>query len=366
MTLGGPSKVAKVDLEKGEVLTELSTGPGPWGARLNYDETKLYTADKGETRGYGQQGITASVFDTAFDIATNVIPIGKTTDHIILSPDGKELWATSNADHNIHVIDAATEEVVAIIPMPNDGDTHGSTFIAYTDDGAGGVAAEVVSCFSGLRGSALAAQTAYIAQPKVEIAVGRSGFVAKELKVEASSDPLRLIIFNSGGTSTGQITFDAPDLGITGIALMPGERYETEWVPVAGSYLATTNKAPASELPITVSEPAPEATAEATGVHEIAVEATNFVFEPTEITVKAGETVRFVITNGDDEKHNLVGIGEGLNLLSPDVDPGRDHDLRVGRARRARRVHDPVCLPPGHGHDDDHRGVGLPTERTSL
>ena len=89
VTLGGPSKVAKVDLEKGEVLTELSTGPGPWGARLNYDETKLYTADKGETRGYGQQGITSTVFDTAFDIATNVIPIGKTTDHIILRPTAR-------------------------------------------------------------------------------------------------------------------------------------------------------------------------------------------------------------------------------------------------------------------------------------
>ena len=213
---------------------------------------------------------------------------------------------------------------MAIIPMPNDGDTHGSTFIAYTDDGAGGVAAEVVSSFSGLRGSALAAQTAYIAQPKLEIAVGRSGFVAKELKVEASSDPLRLIIINNGGTSTGKVTFDAPDLGITGLELMPGERYETEWVPVAGLLRRDHQQGAQHGAPdhgLRAGTPTPPQ--RRTGVHEIAVEATNFVFEPTEFTVKVGETVRFVIRNGDDEKHNLVGIGEGLNLLSPDVDPGQ-------------------------------------------
>ena len=31
----------------------------------------------------------------------------------------------------------------------------------------------------------------------------------------------------------------------------------------------------------------------------------------------------FVLFNGDDEKHNMVGLGPDANLLSPDVDPGQ-------------------------------------------
>jgi plastocyanin len=325
VTLGGPNKVAKVDLEKGEVIAELSTGPGPWGARLSYDESKLYVADKGETGGYGQQGITMTIYDTQFNIVTNVVPIGKTTDHCILSPDGTEVWATSNAQHGIWVVDTATEEVVATIKMPNDGDTHGSTFIQYSDDGQGGVTGEVVSSFTGLRGSALAAQRQFITTPTVVIGIARSGFSQPEVTVETGAT-VRLRIENVGGTSTGTVTFESADLGIAQIALQPGERQDIEWTAPAeaGQYTATTNKTPNDTLTITVTAPA-TAPAETTmeGARVIKVNAVNFVYDPTEIHVKAGETVHFVLYNGDDEKHNMVGIGEGMNLLSPDVDPGQ-------------------------------------------
>jgi plastocyanin/DNA-binding beta-propeller fold protein YncE len=323
VTLGDPSKVAKIDLEKGAVIEELSTGPGPWGARLSYDESKLYVADKGETGGYGQQGITMSIFDTHFDIATNVVQVGKTTDHIILAPDGKEVWATSNADHGIWVVDTASEQVVATIMMPNGGDTHGSTFIQYADDGQGGVKAEVVSSFTGLRGSALKAQRDYIAQPKLAIGIGNKGFVEPQVSVEAGTT-VRLTIENSGGTGTGTVTFDSPELGLIGISLGPGERFEQQWTaPAAGQYTATTNKKPNDTLTVVVIAPqAPAETPVAGGPQVIAINAVNFKFDPADIHVRAGQTVHFVLTNGDDEKHNMVGIGEGVNLLSPDVDPG--------------------------------------------
>src|SRR3990170_543237 len=84
VTEGDGQKVKKIDLEKMEVIGEVSTGPGPWGARLSCDESKLYTADKGESAGYGQQGRTSTIIDTKFNIVTNVVPIGRTTDHILL------------------------------------------------------------------------------------------------------------------------------------------------------------------------------------------------------------------------------------------------------------------------------------------
>ncbi len=75
-------------------------------------------------------------------------------DHIIMSPDGGEMWATCNTSHEIVVLDAKTHALKTRIPMPNGGDSHGGVFVAYTR-GANGVAAEVVSDQNGLQGSAL-------------------------------------------------------------------------------------------------------------------------------------------------------------------------------------------------------------------
>src|SRR3990172_4242065 len=154
VTEGDGQKVKKIDLEKMEVIGEVSTGPGPWGARLSCDESKLYTADKGESAGYGQQGRTSTIIDTKLNIVTNVVPIGRTTDHILLSPDCKYFLANSNADHDIWIYDAETEELVDVVTMPSDGDPHGGTFVQWRADGNDGVVGEVVSTLTGLRGSA--------------------------------------------------------------------------------------------------------------------------------------------------------------------------------------------------------------------
>ncbi|MEK7682098.1 MAG: hypothetical protein AAB369_04655, partial [Chloroflexota bacterium] len=221
VTLGGHSKVAKVDLVNMKVVEEVTTGPGPWGARLSYDETKLYVADKGEAGGYAQMGRTMTIIDTQTNTVSNVVPIGVTTDHIILSPDGKELWATSNADHEIHVIDADKEERTAIIKMPNDGDTHGSTFVRYFDDGKGGVAAEVVASFTGLRGSARKGQLAALRGERptlVKISPPNaffglpSRFTPDTITVKPAGT-VRLTFINAGGTSGGVVAVDSQALG---------------------------------------------------------------------------------------------------------------------------------------------------------
>ena len=68
--------------------------------------------------------------------------------------------------------------------------------------------------------------------------------------------------------------------------------------------------------------PTPEA-ASTGGPHVVTINAQGFAFDVTTVAVKAGETVRFVIANGDDEKHNLVGLGDAAHLLSPDVASGQ-------------------------------------------
>ncbi|MBI4507199.1 MAG: cupredoxin domain-containing protein [Chloroflexi bacterium] len=337
VTMGGHSKVAKIDLEKGKVLDELTTGPGPWGARISLDGTKLYVADKGEAYGYGQQGRTMTVIDTQHDIATNVVPIGLTTDHIIISPDGKELWATSNADHSIVVVDADSEQVVATIKMPNDGDTHGSTFIEYRDDGKGGVVGEVVASFTGPRGSALKkqkemlsgakAQTIKISPKNVFFGIP-SAFNPANMTAKPGEE-LRLVFANAGGTSGGLVAAESPALGLARTELKPGSR-KTVVVkaPTAEGEFRVTNPLDPQGKPLVITikqtardagTPAPAAAAPA--VREVKVVAQSIAFEQKEIRLKAGERVRFVLENRDDEKHNIVA-GE-LGLLTPDAGNGK-------------------------------------------
>jgi DNA-binding beta-propeller fold protein YncE/plastocyanin len=330
VTLGGESKVAKIDLEKGVLIDELSTGPGPWGARLSYDGTKLYTADKGEAYGYGQQGRTMTVFDTESNIATNVIPIGLTTDHIILSPDGKELWATSNADHSIVVVDAEREVVIATLPMPNDGDTHGSTFIQYNSDGKGGVVGEVVSSFTGLRGSARQQQLALLkgGKPQTVMISPRkpSSFNPATLTVKPGAD-IKISFVNNSGTSGGVGAAESKELGLSRVELKPGERrtISVKAPTQEGDYKVVNPLDPSGKpLVISVKAAAANAPTGATGsIREIKLVSEHIKIDQKEVKVKAGEKVRFVFVNHDDEKHNLVGIGEGLNLISQDVGAGQ-------------------------------------------
>jgi len=160
VTSAAEETVAKIQrgLKPGErdrVVAEVQTGPGPYGLRLNIDDTEVWVADKGELGP--KNGATITIVDAQTNavkrtLATNCIR----NDHIVLSPDGAEMWAACNASHEIVVIDTKTYAITHRIPMPNGGDSHGGVFVQY-GGAAAKVTAEVVSDINGLQGSALAA-----------------------------------------------------------------------------------------------------------------------------------------------------------------------------------------------------------------
>lgn len=329
VTSGAEARVHKINLETMKDEGEVQTGPGPWGARISYDQTKLYTADKGEGPGYNQQGRTSTVIDLQTFGVVNVAPIGITTDHAILSPDGKEIWYTSNAEHNIYVLDTATDKISTVIKDPADGDIHGGVFVQYKDDGKGGVVGEVVADYSGLHGTALTAERQYVAQPTLAIPMDRNGFLQKSLSLQAKpGDTVRLAIKNVGGTNAGKITFQAKEMGIDAVTLDPGQTKEVNWkVPAqASSVQAQSSQKPNDTVSISVKAPQAPAAAVAPASdapRAIALKGKGMAWDVTAITVKAGEKVQFKISNADDEKHNLVGISDGMNLIAPDVGPGQ-------------------------------------------
>jgi len=60
---------------------------------------------------------------------------GYEVDHVLLSPDGKEMWATANGEGRIFVFDAKTRKQTHVIDMPNFGDPHGLVWVQYDEDG---------------------------------------------------------------------------------------------------------------------------------------------------------------------------------------------------------------------------------------
>jgi hypothetical protein len=127
------SNAAKMDVETGEVIWTNGTGIGPYGATLNADETELWIADKGEAAGH--YGRTLTVIDAESGQHLGTLFGGYMVDHVLLAPNGKEMWTTSNAEGRIYVYDAETRELMTKIDMPGNGDAHGLAWIHYDENG---------------------------------------------------------------------------------------------------------------------------------------------------------------------------------------------------------------------------------------
>ncbi|MBI3970227.1 MAG: cupredoxin domain-containing protein [Chloroflexi bacterium] len=343
----GHSKVAKVDTKTMKVVAELSTGPGPWGAKLSYDETKLYVADKGEARGYGQQGRTMTIIDTTASIVSNVVPIGRTTDHVLISPDGKEVWATSNAEHAIYVVDTDTEQLKQIIKMPAGGDTHGGTWVQYHADGSGGIWGEVVASYTGLHGSARKAQAAFFAgeRPAVVTVTSPGIFSPSQITV-APGAVAKLVFTNGNGTSRPPIQLEGKELGIPVFELGSGQRKTVEVrAPAQPGTMQIVNPAdPKRALTVVVADraAAPAAAAPAMdGQRELTIKTLNNKFSVGEINAKPGETVRITLVNGDDENHNIVSAD--AKIVSPTVGGGQTGTF-TWQAPATAGSYEAICL----------------------
>ena len=130
---GGSSSMAKINLETGVVDWAGATGISSYGASLNADETEIWTADKGESTGHYGRTITVRNANSGQMLET--LFSGYQVDHVLLAPNGTEMWATSNAEGRIYVFDTGTREQIKVIDMPHHGDPHGLVWVHYDDDG---------------------------------------------------------------------------------------------------------------------------------------------------------------------------------------------------------------------------------------
>ena len=107
---------------------------------MNADETELWVTNKGEATS--AVGRTITVVDTETGRPLETVFSGYQVDHVLLAPNGREMWATSNGEGRIYVFDPETKEQLKIIDMPYRGNPHGLVWVPYDEDGAGRVVRE--------------------------------------------------------------------------------------------------------------------------------------------------------------------------------------------------------------------------------
>jgi len=127
------SVASKININTGEVVWSNGTGIGPYGAALTADETELWIADKGEAAHH--LGRTITIIDTESGHAVETLYASYKADHVLLSPNGKEMWSTSNGEGRIYVYDVETRELLKVIEMPGNGDAHGLIWVHYDENG---------------------------------------------------------------------------------------------------------------------------------------------------------------------------------------------------------------------------------------
>ena len=133
VTAAGSSNVNKINLETGDIEWTAPAGISPYGASLTADESELWVANKGETTGHFGRTVSVLAADSGRQLAT--LFSGYEVDHLLLAPNGKEMWATSNGEGRIYVFDTETREKKTVIQMPQNGDPHGLVWVHYDENG---------------------------------------------------------------------------------------------------------------------------------------------------------------------------------------------------------------------------------------
>ena len=133
VTAAGSSNVNKINLETGDIEWTAPAGISPYGASLTADESELWVANKGETTGHFGRTVSVLAADSGPQLAT--LFSGYEVDHLLLAPNGKEMWATSNGEGRIYVFDTETREKKTVIQMPQNGDPHGLVWVHYDENG---------------------------------------------------------------------------------------------------------------------------------------------------------------------------------------------------------------------------------------
>jgi len=107
--------VAVIDTVQNKVLTTISVAKGPHGLVMTPDGRKVYVSSDGAT--------SVSVIDTASDHVATSIDVGANPHGLAISGDGSRVLVSGWGSNQAEVIDTATDRVIGSVPVaqPHNG-----------------------------------------------------------------------------------------------------------------------------------------------------------------------------------------------------------------------------------------------------
>lgn len=263
VSLSLTNKLVKLDLQTGKILGVAPTGRGPYGIRLSPDEKIAYVANKGE--GQGQKGASFSAIDTnTMSVIREQLscPDGLCqADHIVLSPDGKELWISNNLG-SITIFDRESLKMLDNVQTPKLADPHGGTFVQIAPDNRSAkVVADIGGPHGGVNPYAVSAQAAAPATARPAGAAAGSpttfSIVARNLRYEPASvdvKPGEKITFELENSDQVDHNMLSAEAGFQEVIIAAGQKKTAEWTAPskAGAYKIICTYHPGMEMTVNV------------------------------------------------------------------------------------------------------------------
>jgi YVTN family beta-propeller protein len=113
--------VAVLDTATNMVVKTIPVPPGPHGLVVTPDGRKVYVSSEGAS--------TVSVIDAVTDSVVNSIDVGATPHGLAITPDGRQILVSAFGTNRAVIIDATRDQIVGQVPVPQ---PHNS---AITPDG---------------------------------------------------------------------------------------------------------------------------------------------------------------------------------------------------------------------------------------
>jgi YVTN family beta-propeller protein len=104
------NKVAILDLDSGKEVASISNLKRVHGIALANDLGKGFLSDGGDN--------AVVAFDLKSNAVRQKITVGNAPDAILYEPTKKRVYAFNAHSHNVSIIDAASEHVIAMLPLP--------------------------------------------------------------------------------------------------------------------------------------------------------------------------------------------------------------------------------------------------------
>jgi YVTN family beta-propeller protein len=107
--------VAVIDTSTNQVLSKIAVPKGPHGLVITPDGRTVYVSSDGDTK--------VSVIDTATDTIQASIEVGKTPQGLTLTPDGKQLLVSVFGAGQVVFVDTSTNKVIGQVAVPSPHNT---------------------------------------------------------------------------------------------------------------------------------------------------------------------------------------------------------------------------------------------------